>query len=172
MATIARLKNGNLHVTGELNERVPPVTDGLVAFFPMDGRGGTFDGIGGYQPIQNTVHGVNLIEAMAIDWRDPQSWSSHHGMSWDEDRQALRIEGYHNSWLKTPIVVDTTKHYQVSMEVYQEVAPSSGLYLGGLSANAAGERVTLNYDYSYASNANASNGHLPLGEWVTFRVTS
>jgi hypothetical protein len=171
MTTVARLKDGNLYVAGELNERMPPITDGLVAYFPMDGRGGTFDGIGGHQPIQHTTQGVNLIEAMAIDWRDPASWRSNSGMSWDEGMQALRIEGYHCTWLKTPIVVDTTKHYQVSMEVYQEVAPGTGLYLGGLSTNAAGERITPNYDYSYAANANASNGHLPLGEWVTFRVT-
>jgi hypothetical protein len=171
MTTVARLKDGNLYVAGELNERMPPITDGLVAYFPMDGRGGTFDGIGGHQPIQHTTQGVNLIEAMAIDWRDPASWRSNSGMSWDEGMQALRIEGYHCTWLKTPIVVDTTKHYQVSMEVYQEVAPGTGLYLGGLSTNAAGERITPSYDYSYAVNANASNGHLPLGEWVTFRVT-
>lgn len=151
-------KNGELKIAGNLNTRLPAITNGLIAHFPFDGRGGSFDGIGGIQTIQNVETGINLIEAMQKDWRDPSSWSSNAGMSWDESKQALRIEGYHNTWLNTPIVVDTSKQYQISIEVMEEVQSSTGLYLGGLSNNAAGQRVTTNYDYSYGSNAQPATG--------------
>lgn len=35
--TIARLKDGDLLLTGEINERLPIITDGLVAHYPFDG---------------------------------------------------------------------------------------------------------------------------------------
>lgn len=150
--------NGELNIAGNINTRLPVITEGLICHFPFDGRGGSFDGVGGNQTVQNVETGVNLIEAMQSDWRDPNSWSSNSGMSWDEGKQALKIDGYHNSWLNTPIVVDVNKHYQVSIEVMEEVQSSTGLYLGGLCNNASGQRVTPNYDYSYGANAQPATG--------------
>ena len=159
-------KDGEFKIRGNINTRIPAITDGLVAHFPFDGRGGAFDSIKGNQTIQNVETGVNLIEAMQLDWRDPNSWSSTSGVVWDEGKQALKITGYSNNWLKTPIIVDPTKHYQISIDVLEEVQSSSGLYLGGYATNAAGQRVTSNYDYSYAVNAQPNTG-----EWTTYRVT-
>lgn len=44
------------------------------------------------------------------------------------------------------------------MEVKEVEQSSSGLYLGGLDLNELGERVTPNYDYTYASNAQPTTG--------------
>jgi hypothetical protein len=164
--TVAKLTAEKLSLKGELDERMPAVTSGLVSFYPLDSAAGTFDKIGGYQPTQHTCSGANLIEAMRLNWRDPASWSIPSGLSWDETKQALKIVGYHNMWLLTPIVVDTTKHYQISIEVMEEEQSSTGLYLGGLCNNAVGERVTTNYDYSYGANAQPTTG-----VWTTYRVT-
>lgn len=153
-------------LAGEIDERMPAVTSGLTLYMPFDSRAGAFDGIAGNQSSQRIETGANLIEAMKMDWRDPNSWEDHHGMEWDETMQAMKVTYYHNTWLKTPIIVDTTKNYQVSIDIYEVEAPSSGLYLGGLCNNAIGQRVTPNFDYSYASNDNS-----PTGQWKTYRVT-
>ena len=159
MAIAARLKKDELLLTDNVNERLPAVLDGLVAHYPLDGKGGAFDIIGGTGSVQNLESETNLVEAMALDWRDPSSWSDGSIMVWDETYQAIKITGYVNSWLKTPIVVDTTKTYHVSMEIMEEVSGANGLYLGGRDYNAAYESVSLNNDYSLAANVNP-----PLGE--------
>lgn len=167
MGTVAKLyKNGTFVLKDDLSERLPVITDGLVVHYPLDGKGGAFDIVGGTGTDQNIESGINLIESMAMDWRDPSSWSSNSGLEWHEGYQALKWTGYHNSWLKTPIVVDPTKEYQVSMEIMEEVSGALGLYLGGVDYNAAGLKVTANYDYTLAANTTP-----PLGEWITYRIT-
>lgn len=166
MEVVARIKDGNLLLKEEINERMPAIRNGLVAHFPLDSKAGSFDKVGGLQFREHTTGNTNLIEAMELDWRDPSSWYSSSGLSWSEEHQAMKVVGYHNTWLKTPIIVDPAKHYQISIEVMQEVAPSSGLYLGGYSLNANKECVTPSYDYSYAFNAEPGQGI-----WTTFRVT-
>ncbi len=37
MTVLGRLKNGNLMITGEVNERLPVIINGLVAHYPLDG---------------------------------------------------------------------------------------------------------------------------------------
>lgn len=167
MATVGRLKDGDFLLAGEINERLPVVSNGLVAHFPFDGTGGAFDIVGGSQSMQNVQGGTNLVEALSADWKKPSSWASNAGMSWDDDKEALKIVGYHNTWLKTPIIIDPTKTYRLMFEVMIEVRPAGGLlYLGGLSNNAIGQRATTNYDYTIAA------GNAPtLGVWTTFKLT-
>lgn len=158
-------------MAGEIQERLPVVKNGLQAFFPFDGPGGAFDIIGGRQATQSVENGVNLVEAMQQNWRDPNSWSVSSGVTWDEDKQALRIAGYKAMALKTPIVVDPSKRYEILFEVMIEErsthASGEGLlYLGGFSDNKDNVKATRNYDYTIAS------GNRPvLGQWTTFRLT-
>lgn len=122
--------------------------------------------IGGNTPIQHTLKGVNLIEAMTLDWRNPESWETHDGMVYDSSLDAMKVTGYHNSWLRSPIVVDTNKTYQISVEVMQTSAASAGLYFGGQSLDVNGNRATSNYDYTMATNY-----VLPLGQWISLKVS-
>jgi hypothetical protein len=168
MPTVGKLYNdGTLEIAGEFNERLPTITTGLVAHFPLDGKGGTFDGVGGYQPIQNTLKDVNLIEAMTLNWRDPKSWQVAHGstdnVTWDDTKQAIKIVGTNYVWLKTPIIVDVNKHYLITAEVYQETDTSASnvLYLGGHGLTQLGVKYTTNYDYTISSNYN-----VPEGSWI------
>jgi hypothetical protein len=173
MTTVAKLRNtGRLELlSGEVNERMPAVTNGLVCNFPFDGPGGVFDGISGYGTSQNVEQGLNLVEALNINWRDPSAWASSSGFTWDEDKQAMRIQGYRNTWLKTPFIINPNKKYFCSIEVMVESrVHSSGtgegyLYVGGYSVNAAGQMVTPNYDYSIAAAYRPT-----LGQWVTLRL--
>lgn len=72
MATnVSREKKGDLMLSGTYSERLPAVTNGLVAHFPFDGQAGTFDIIGGRQLIQHTTGDANLIDAMKLSWKDP-----------------------------------------------------------------------------------------------------
>ncbi|WP_105618476.1 hypothetical protein [Vallitalea okinawensis] len=172
MSIIARLKDGDLLLRGEINERLPVIRDGLIAHFPFDGKGGSFDIIGGRQLIQHPTGDTNLFESMALNWREPNSWFATSGtianMSWDEGKQALRIQGVNYLWLSTPIIVDTNKHYRFSFDIMQENDEASGgnytrLYAGGYGFTKEGVKYTTNYDYSMASGVN-----LPLGEWVNY----
>ena len=168
MPTVGKLsQSGDLKLSGDINSRLPLVTDGLVHHMPMDTPAGTFDIIGGVQSIQNSSENVNLIEAMHYNWRDPNSWVSHNS-NWyyDEAEDAMRITGYFNSWLKTPIIIDPTKTYEISVEIKETVQSSIGLYLGGYSTDANGTRATNNYDYTLASNDQPSTG-----VWKTYRLT-
>ena len=36
MATVARIKNNDLLLAGEVDERLPAITDGLIAHYPFD----------------------------------------------------------------------------------------------------------------------------------------
>jgi hypothetical protein len=162
MTTIGRLKvDGTLDIRGEINERIPAITNGLIAHFPLDGRGGTFDMIGGVQPQQNTLKGVNLFEAMNLNWRKPSSWNT--SCEWDESKQAIKLIGSKAAWLNTPILVDTTKHYLITAEIFQESAsPTNLLYVGGYGINSAGTRYTTYYDYNICNSWD-----VPLGSWQT-----
>jgi hypothetical protein len=121
MSVVGRIKNGDLMIAGEYNERLPVITNGLVSHFPLDGKGGTFDVVGGEQPLQNTLPNLSLVEAMHLDWRNPANWTyasgSQNTVTWSEEKQALRIQGSHWMWLKTPLFVDTNKHYYIKAEV-------------------------------------------------------
>lgn len=59
--------DGELELSGNIDSSKPSVTNGLIAHFPLDGPGGTFDQVGGRQSTTNTETGVNLIEAMEKD---------------------------------------------------------------------------------------------------------
>jgi hypothetical protein len=168
LATVGKLYNdGSLEISGEFNERLPAITSGLIAHFPLDGKGGTFDVVGGHQPVENTLKGLNLINAMALDWRDPKSWQFINGseanMSWDASKQAIKVVGSNYAWLKTPLTVDVNKHYLITAEIYQETASATNvLYFGGHGLTQTGVKYTTNYDYSISSNYN-----VPEGSWKT-----
>lgn len=170
MPTVARLKEGNLMIQGEINERLPAITNGLVAHFPFDGRGGTFDGVGGYQPLQHTTENLNLIEAMNMDWRNPSSWRKATGsgsISWDDEKQAIKFTGHFEGFLKTPIFIDHNKHYLVKVTYMQESQSATGvLYLGGFSALPNGNSFNGGaWDYS------VYEGQPALNQWNTSTVT-
>lgn len=172
MATnIAKLTAEKLSLKGELDERMPAITSGLVSFYPLDSAAGTFDKIGGYQPIQHTCSGANLIEAMALNWRDPASWQKATGtgsVSWDETKQALKFTGHFEGYLKTRIWVDYTKHYAVKVTYMQESQSTTNyLYIGGFSALASGASFNGGgWDYSLVGAAKPT-----LGTWITASIT-
>jgi hypothetical protein len=89
MAVVSRLKQNNLMISGGVSERLPPITNGLISHFPFDGRGGTFDKMSGYQSLQHIESSINLLEAMNLNWKDPNSWyhaSGSGNVTWDESR--------------------------------------------------------------------------------------
>jgi hypothetical protein len=175
MSTVARLQNdGDLLLTGEIDERSPMITNGLVHNFPFDDSSGAFDHQGGVQTLQNIESGANLFDAMKLDWRNPDSWFVTSGnlnnVSWDEEKQALRVQGNNYLWFDTPIVVDPSKRYAIEAEVFQEndeMASTSAtrLYLGGRGFTESRVNYTPNYDYSMSAGYS-----LPLGQWKRFGV--
>lgn len=173
MVTVGRIKNNDLSILGELNERLPNVTKGLVAHFPLDTKGGAFSGISGHTVKQGMEEGVNLIEAMSLNWRDAEAWASNTidltpVLTYDASRDALRIAGYRNIRLKTPIIIDPNKVYQISMEVLIERRSDANplSYIGGHSLDVDGVQTTVNYDYTIASSWKPQKGI-----WHTLRVT-
>ena len=173
MGTVGRLKDGEMLIAGEYNERLPVITNGLVSHFPMDGAGGTFDLVGGFQPIQHTTGNLNLAEAMNLNWRNPSSWRKRIDydtgvVSWDESKQAIKFTGQFQGDLLIPIVIDYTKHYQVKVTYMQESQSATNyLYLGGFSALANGASFNGGaWDYSLGSGLKPT-----LNQWKTATVT-
>jgi hypothetical protein len=172
---LGHIKKDELLVTGIYNERMPVIANGLTSHFPLDSKGGTFDAVGGYQPIQNTLFNENLVDCMDMDWRNPNKWTCASGsistVTYDLDKDAIRIQGNHYLWLKTPLIVDINKTYKISCEIYQENDEWNGssanvLYLGGTGNTFAGTKYTTNYDYSIQAGVN-----VPLGQWITYSKT-
>lgn len=104
---------------------------------------------------------------MQINWRDPNQWTVNTNAEWDEKKQALKFTGYHNSWLKKPIIIDPNKHYQISVSIYCEEAGSSNLYLGGNVCNKQRQRVTSNYLYTLCCSQPYQQF---LNKWTTFNA--
>ena len=164
MTAVGRLYNdGTLNIAGEVNERLPCITNGLVSHFSFDGVGGTFDSIGGAQLVENTLRFSNLVELMSLDWKDPNSWSDPAGISWSESMNALKFTGgTRNSTLKIPLLVDVNKHYFITASIYQESSSSTNvLYLGGHGVTATGATYTANEDYDICTTYT-----VPLGQWI------
>lgn len=104
---------------------------------------------------------------MQINWRDPNQWTVNTNAEWDEKKQALKFTGYHNSWLKKPIIIDPNKHYQISASVFYEQAGSGNLYIGGNVCNKQGQRVTSNFLYTLCC---AEPYQQFLNKWTTFNT--
>lgn len=136
--TLAELtKDGELKIAGNLNTRLPVVTDGLICHFPFDGRGGSFDGIGGYDTTQNICSNVNLIEICNLDWRDINNWTRYTqtgSIEWDETEQAIKVIdgwwGTFNQWFK----IDTNKKWFIEAKV-KRTSGSGSFYLGDIAYN-------------------------------------
>jgi hypothetical protein len=171
MAVVSRLKQNNLMISGGVSERLPPITNGLISHFPFDGRGGTFDKMSGYQSLQHIESSINLLEAMNLNWKDPNSWyhaSGSGNVTWDESRQALKFTGSFEGYLKIPIIIDYTKHYLCKGTVYQESrSGTNAFYFGGYSALSDGTSFNGgSWDYSLCGGS-----QLAIGQWRSFSAT-
>jgi len=163
-------KDGTLLLNKVINERLPVVTDGLIAHYPLDGKAGSIDVIGGNGSNQNLEQNMNILDAMKDGgWRNPLNWGIT--TSWDDSKQALRIEGPQNGALNIPVIIDVTKHYEIQMSVYIESHIDGGdahLYLGGYGYDINGVWVTTNWMYFLA----AAHEYVSLtGVWTTFKAT-
>ena len=126
MATIARLKkDGTLSLKGTLNERLPPVTSGLVAHYPLDGAAGAVDVIQGRGTTQNLESSVNLLDCLSTDWRNPTNWVSSAGGSlgancvWDINEQAIRFDSLSEANSIFYLAIDPSKSYYMEYTAKQ-----------------------------------------------------
>lgn len=135
MARIGRLKRGTLSISGKLIERLPVVTNGLVAHFPFDGKGGMVDVVNGVTPVQAAASEVNILDCLMNSWRDPASWNV--ACVWDEAEQAIKFSIPSTiAVLSTYIPVDTSKHWYVEAAIKNALGANGILYLGTISYDA------------------------------------
>jgi hypothetical protein len=137
MGTVARLKNnGNIMMKGQINERIPPVTKGLVSYFPFD----------------YTDVGVNFRNMLNLsDWivgtNGSQRSFSQNG-STDENQvimfpnpwgieektwATLSNDSTSNSdggWNVSNIPIDNTKKYRLSVWIRRENVGDGRTYFG------------------------------------------
>jgi hypothetical protein len=66
-------KDGSLIVDDVVDERLPSVTSGLVAHYPLDGKG-TVDIISGDTALYSPDTNTNIIEALNKSWKNPANW--------------------------------------------------------------------------------------------------
>ena len=154
---LGRLKKGDLLISGKLNERLPAITDGLIAHMPMDGT--CMDIVGGHNPVEATETRKNLIlDCSQYDWRDPNSWEKNNGdpnskLTWDSVQNCLVADG-EGWWLfKGFIQVDTSKNWYFLSEVKKE--GTKGVYYMGNASFKADKTTGVpghpgSYDYAGA----------------------
>lgn len=169
MIEVARLRtDGTLNIMGDLNERIPAITNGLVAHYPLDSRAGCVDVINGHMMKQHIASNVNLMEAVELDWRDPANWTHYHQtgtLSYDAERDALKIE---NGWwghFNPMFEIDTSRKWYVEAKFFRE-SGEGVCYLGNRSYDINKNQVLGHpgtHDYYGAT------GYKPtMGQWVTY----
>jgi hypothetical protein len=139
MTTVAKIKkDGSLHIKDDINERLPVVTNGLVAYYPLDSQAGGVDVVSGNITIQNLENEINILDCLKDSWRDPNSWSTWGGTNspqgvWDETEQAMRFDSYSWYTIKTPIPIDTSKHWYIEATMKQGASAAGTMYFGTIS---------------------------------------
>jgi len=128
-------KAGELKLLGNINTRIPTITDGLIANFPFDNT--AFDSVYGVEPETNINSNINLIEAVELDWRDVSNWTIYTqtgSLSWNEAEQAIEVTGgwwgTFNQWFK----IDTSKNWYIEAKV-KRVSGTGTFYLGDIAYN-------------------------------------
>lgn len=135
MPVIGRLKDGNLLLPGEINERMPIVNDGLFVHYPFDGTttGFTYKkslidnsywkvGTSGSQGIFTQNGDGNRIIMYANPWGyDEPTWASiDNDVTSDAD----------GGWNVSGQSIDRTKKYRLSVWVRREDAGNGSFYFG------------------------------------------
>ena len=159
MARVAKLTHdGSLSLKGTLNERLPVITNGLVAHYPLDGPGGAIDVINGAGTVQNAESGANILDALSTDWRDPANWTWYLGaggtLTWDAVESALVLTsngaGSWFSFTSPYIPISTARAWFMSAFVKQSAGATGTFFMG-----------TLSYD----SAKTFLQGHPGTGDW-------
>lgn len=133
MSTVGRLKQGNLLLAGEIEERVPTVKNGLVAHFPFD----------------HTEKGRSFRNLL-----DPSSWTvgtTGSGNGWSMNGNNLvttyttpfeyedtvlsvtvpdTVSGYEGGWTNYSKPIDNTKLYRLSVWIRRENVGDGRTYFG------------------------------------------
>ncbi len=132
MATVARIKkSGQLLLKGTVNERLPNDVSGAMMHFPFDGAGGGIDTLSGWQLNEGMSSGVNILDCLSVDWRDPANWSA--GSVWDSVEGAFKFTSVNVFASNFYMRVDTTKHWWISATVKSGSGADVNLYLGTIS---------------------------------------
>jgi hypothetical protein len=123
-------KDGSLIVDDVVDERLPSVTSGLVAHYPLDGKSGTVDIISGDTALYSPETNVNIIEALNESWKDPANWSGS-GVVWDEVEEAIRFDTPNTErTLVGFIPIQTNKHYYLRFDMRQGPSADGIIYAG------------------------------------------
>lgn len=161
MATVGRLKQGNILITGEVKEVSPDVTNGVVAYFPLDEYGSVSKVMDTVPVLSPVFPYQNLIE-VNVDWKNPANWSTNNWVwtggtptcEWDSTEQALKFTAGAGWSLNSFIQIDPTKQWYIEATVRTNQG-HAGFYLGDISYNKSKGQTTQHpgtYEYFGASN--------------------
>lgn len=170
MSVVGRLKQGDMIVGSEIDERLPSITDGLVAHFPFDDTekgiryknildySTWFAGDTGASPGFTTNGSVS--ENGRVLGVDP--WGKQTVL-WEAKPEGDRAAD--GGWNSSYFSIDTTKTYRFSTWVKRTVLGDGTAYLG---LNAAGGSTALVYTNAATTSTNPYfwSGSLPENEWV------
>lgn len=135
--TVGRLKDGDMLIAGEVNERLPAVTSGLIAHYPFDGTALGVDlkrnlldtslwkvGTNGSQGYftQNGETAANSI----ITKENPWGWQDVTWATLGNDATSDADGG----WGTTGFSIDHTKKYRLSVWIRRENAGNGRTYFG------------------------------------------
>jgi len=157
-------KDGTLLLKDKLDERLPVITDGLVAHYPLDSKAGAVDVISGRGTAHNFELRTNILDCLYKSWRDPSSWNC--SCVWDNAENALRFDTAATALLYAAIPIDTGKNWYISAEFKTGAGATGGMYFGNISMDAnmttlAGHPGT----YDYYGNV----GEKPPTTWKLYK---
>jgi hypothetical protein len=133
MANLLRTSKEGSSVNNIIDERLPIVTNGLVAHYPFDGNGGAIDVINGAGTIANVESNINILDCLAKSWRDPANWNMV--CNWDETEQAMVFNNGNGgtALLEVYIPIITSKKYFIEADIKMGSSSSGILYFGTIS---------------------------------------
>lgn len=160
MSTVGRLKQGDLLLAGEIEERVPTVRKGLVTHFPFD----------------HTEKGRSFRNLL-----DPSSWTvgtTGSGNGWSMNGNNLvtthmtpfeyedtvlsvtvpdTVSGYEGGWTNYSHVIDNTKLYRLSVWIRREDVGDGRTYFGCQGSSVCNLGTTTVNTNPYFSSKLVSN---------------
>lgn len=171
---IARItKDGDLMMNGTVNECISTTADAAL-LHSIDMRRDCPSDASSYTRMAlsetHCMNTYNLIDAFGIDWRNPASYSSSHGIRYNEREDCIEIisTGNYEFGMYFLLPIYHSKKFNFSCEVVTDNATSM-VYVGGLHYNQSGNKHPENTNH-YPSYRNylCVNGKKPHGSWHTY----
>lgn len=170
---IARItRDGDFMLNGIMREGVCPIESNLVHDFDFmsDHLCDRHNDYAMAAPEETIMRADNLLDAMGMDWRDPNAWGNFAAgkIKYNAKDDCLDITGGGTAIMRQGIPILHNRKFNISCEIWHSTVTDSTkkpiFYLGGMifaadgTTNLTGEQIPGTYDYLGASGVQSLSG--------------